>query len=590
MSTDFACLVNETNIRQSIKRLFTNNAGEILGELLQNSQRAGAKNIAITTDADNNVVIIHDDGPGVDGIEGLHALLKMAESRYEESVMANQHPMGLGIHALLAHSAVRSVCFKTQDLELLVDTNRWWNDPEYYSTWFERVSRGHTPVEGLSVSAFVTTDLFNNLVGELPLTKPSVYTLSNNLNGTARRWPTLGFEDLLAITLDGKPVCTDVPDQVFNDKVVFRGTYQGSELVIMHGNSYGSHINWYGQMVPISLGYQVGGFSFYLKVRDGRPLNLKSPVRSGVITDDAYVAFLSTVAGHIVDSCKDSKAIAAGDITPHMLASALNKWPEEMKGCEYFVAKPLKEAEAYPTSHRYGGGYPTAHGERKALRYDDRSVTVVGDEGVIEYEDDGSTTSWDYGLPSFLRLVDFDVYQFDAGDRTRAQLTRLWWLPEGELDKETETFYPEGGVFGFLPQEVDGDDLPVDDDAVWKAVTQAVYVYDDANNYDVMDVTLRAFPGGSKLTFVDQFGKAFFDCSDATERDEESFDESLAAWRRKLIGNALPRTFGVHDLARLIGGKMPTSIEFVHEQGSFNPTHVLIKAVDTEPVKAVLVA
>ena len=45
----FSTLVNVDRVRSSIRRLFTGEISEILGELLQNSQRARASEVTITT-------------------------------------------------------------------------------------------------------------------------------------------------------------------------------------------------------------------------------------------------------------------------------------------------------------------------------------------------------------------------------------------------------------------------------------------------------------------------------------------------------------------------------------------------------------
>src|SRR6266702_4090239 len=98
-ANDLSVLVNTDRIRSSIKRLFHNNIAEVLAEILQNSQRAGAKNVQITITSDG--FSITDDGHGLIGaIDGFHTLLKLAESAFDNPSIEDQDPMGVGIVSL----------------------------------------------------------------------------------------------------------------------------------------------------------------------------------------------------------------------------------------------------------------------------------------------------------------------------------------------------------------------------------------------------------------------------------------------------------------------------------------------------------
>lgn len=101
--TKYAELINADNVRRTIKRTFENTASEILAELLQNSQRAMAKHVRVTTG--DGYLCYEDDGCGLKpGLDGIHQLLKIAESGFESNpTIEAQDPMGVGVHALLAH-------------------------------------------------------------------------------------------------------------------------------------------------------------------------------------------------------------------------------------------------------------------------------------------------------------------------------------------------------------------------------------------------------------------------------------------------------------------------------------------------------
>ena len=108
-SSQITDLINPMRLRLGIKRAFTGDINEILGELFQNSQRAGARNVRITTD--DRGFIYQDDGRGLRDEADFEALIKLGESGWDERVEEEQQPMGLGIHSLLAHEEVESVTF-----------------------------------------------------------------------------------------------------------------------------------------------------------------------------------------------------------------------------------------------------------------------------------------------------------------------------------------------------------------------------------------------------------------------------------------------------------------------------------------------
>lgn len=151
-ASKFSTLVNADRIRSSIKRLFHNRIDEVISELLQNSQRSGSTSVDITTTETS--LTIHDNGHGLlNGIDGFHTLLKLAESNFDNDTINDQDPMGVGIISLLTHDQVNEVTFTSGSLELTIDTKRWWNEPGYYSTWFERlVTRDH-PTTGLRITS-----------------------------------------------------------------------------------------------------------------------------------------------------------------------------------------------------------------------------------------------------------------------------------------------------------------------------------------------------------------------------------------------------------------------------------------------------
>jgi len=109
-------LVDDERVRPAIRKLFAGNASQIICELIQNAQRAGAKRVEFTTSINGlrgvtkNMVEVRDDGTGVlNDIDGWHTMLTIADSSYQNENVKMQDPLGLGLHALFACSQVSKV-------------------------------------------------------------------------------------------------------------------------------------------------------------------------------------------------------------------------------------------------------------------------------------------------------------------------------------------------------------------------------------------------------------------------------------------------------------------------------------------------
>src|SRR5436853_2627957 len=267
-NTILSTLVNVDRVRSSIRRLLSGEVSEILGELFQNSQRARASNVLIATTTSG--FTYQDNGHGLlGGIDGFHTLLKIAESSFDNPTLEAQEPMGLGIHALLAHEQVSAVRFESGDYGLTIEAGRWWADQAYYSTWFERLQTLAAPVSGLRIVVQCTP--------KLPETVQNIL-LDREMNGN----PARGYADLLRITLDGIAVNTRLPGWATSGALLLETSYQGCPLTIRFTDGYDARcaVNWYGQIITDEIN---GSFAYYLHVRDGPPLNPVSPTRRGLI-------------------------------------------------------------------------------------------------------------------------------------------------------------------------------------------------------------------------------------------------------------------------------------------------------------------
>src|SRR5687767_12565110 len=105
-------LINEERLWGSLRRFFDGSVAEVLAELLQNSQRATAGapperrvvEIAVPPAGPGpHAIAYRDHGHGIAGIDGLRALLTVADSAFEDPAVAlDQHPLGLGFYSLVA--------------------------------------------------------------------------------------------------------------------------------------------------------------------------------------------------------------------------------------------------------------------------------------------------------------------------------------------------------------------------------------------------------------------------------------------------------------------------------------------------------
>src|SRR5712691_12591630 len=295
-TSHLSVLVNTDAIRSSIKRLFHNNVAEILAELFQNCQRSGSKNVAIKTTPQG--FSVSDDGHGLlGGIDGFHTLLKLAESEFDNPTIEDQDPMGVGIVSLMTHDKVEGITFSSGKLQLTVDSARWWNDKDYYSTWFERLRKVRKAVTGLSIYVRCKAELITELRKALepkdrkPIFSDSIFDLSS---------PAQGYEGILNITLDGKPVRTSLPSWTRFDDTLITTTYKGATLTVGYdssSHSTRSSLRWYGQLILVKTPHN--RFKFHLDVTNGRPVNPLSPTRAGLIQDAAYHELLAFVKDEI---------------------------------------------------------------------------------------------------------------------------------------------------------------------------------------------------------------------------------------------------------------------------------------------------
>lgn len=518
-TSNLSDLINADRVRSSVRRLFQNDIAECLSELLQNSQRARATEVEIQTSKDG--FTYRDNGHGLlGGVSGFHTLLKIAESSFDNETIADQDPMGLGIHALLAHDQVECVTFASGIHKLEIETKRWWEDQDYYTHWFRYIEELAEPVCGFEVTVEANSKLIKSLKQALA---PSTYS-------HRRTGPAEGYEGYLDISLDGAKIDTRLPRWARIEQPLIETSYRGSRLTIGFDREYGnrnSSVNWYGQVIEIDFH---SDFKFHLDVRSGRPANPLSPTRRGLIKDAAYEALLRFVKDELFRFVFDISNSAK--VKPKYVAACFNLDGERARReSPYIVATELLGLENPSSLEDLD-----CKGDPELFTYD--AVPRLFEEGVIVLDCEGQRQEDEHGLSSFRKLVG-RCYALKYGDRERLRIESLWWRP----GKQTKDFFHEPGDWG-----VGTADCPP---VKWQSIDQSpVFSFSDASNWEVDSVEWTVGTNDI-VTFLRNEAWAGFD----PENDEHNYEEMQACYEesidrvlRDVIGNCVPVRFTVHDL------------------------------------------
>lgn len=528
-----ATVVNEERVRSSIKRIFSNSMKEVLGEIFQNSQRAGARRVVITTRA--NGFSVSDDGSGISGIQGFHALLKIAESQYEApSVEADQKPMGVGLLSLLSFEKVSRVTFISGDLELEVDTNRWFEDERYYRAWFKRLKSSARRVQGLTIAVECPEEVVKQLKDTLKAT-----------DSYREASPAQGYGGILEIDLDGAAVETRLPRWARITRTLVETEYLGSRLVIGFtddGTIYrSSTVNWFGQLIKFDFSES---FTVHLEVRQGHPVNPRSPVREGLIANEAFKNFIAFAKDTLF---RYLFAPENRDVIQPAWVIAYYKLDKEraMSEAPYYVASPRNEING-PGSVED----TDTTGELELLSYEDAEQPLLLKSRVallIEKEagEGEQLEEVDYGLCSFIPQIG-KAYKLECGNQKKLSIGRLYWRPGTHLSD----FFYEAGEYGISFNGA----LP----ASFSPVTaDNVFIFRYTANWDPEEAEFVAV-ASDQISFLYTYAWAAFcwehDEASANEL-EESYESSVKRMVRDIMGNCVSSTFSLYDLTPFFTGK-----------------------------------
>ncbi|MBC7901539.1 MAG: ATP-binding protein, partial [Saprospiraceae bacterium] len=277
-------IVNEKRLPATVKRLFRNSVSEIVGELLQNAQRAGAKEIHFHFDREAQTIVVRDDGSGIfPDTANWARVLRMADSFYSnEQVEANQKPMGVGLLSLFALDAVKSVSINSHGKFATVETNLLWESEDYWATWTDLIADAPETINGFELTVKYeepeATFSYNRLAHKFE------YALTKFGDGGSFA-PPRGYQGFLKIFLDGNAVDTTLPAECVPNgcDLLYDGFYENNRLRIgQSANPYRTYtfVVWYGQVIKLN-----SEIPFLLEVKGGSPVTPLAPTRTSLVDD-----------------------------------------------------------------------------------------------------------------------------------------------------------------------------------------------------------------------------------------------------------------------------------------------------------------
>lgn len=118
MTETIQLVVNEHHlINRAMRRAFAGKAS-VLSELMQNARRAGASYVAFDYDDNESVLVVTDDGCGV---EHMARLFEVAQSGWGEQVQAEEGPFGVGFLSALYYAKRVTVESNRQRIDFATD-------------------------------------------------------------------------------------------------------------------------------------------------------------------------------------------------------------------------------------------------------------------------------------------------------------------------------------------------------------------------------------------------------------------------------------------------------------------------------------
>ncbi len=593
-------IVNEKRLPATIKRLFKNSVSEIVGELLQNSQRAGATEIHFHLDRKAQTIIVRDDGSGISpDSTSWSRILRMADSFYaNEQVEMNQNPMGIGLVSLFALEQVKSVSIRSRGKQATIETNLLWESESYWTNWTDLITDAPEPVDGFELT--VIYDEPGEIFSYNRLAHKFEYALTKAGDGNAFA-PPRGYRGFLKIFLDGKAVDTTLPAECVPEgsDLLYDGFYENNRLRIgQSANPFRAYafVVWYGQIIKLD-----SHIPFLLEVSEGSPVTPLAPTRSGLIKDEK----LETLRKFVEDATftEFAEVKTARRSKPAFIKRLYQSYParanNELSVCvvREVVFPPDRLIESSDDFY--------AQGEEKVLSYfeiEKRKIDVFESGVFLSTEThrnlpsyynpaesqptDEKASKWtemSAGAESFAAILTGRAIHFlVAGNREKLSLKNIYWKPGAMI----KSVFARAGEFAVVTVDKD----PVESD--FRPVANQVFVFEYAGNFDIEEIEglcvgLPITIGEDDLLdeaarWLARFGKACFSPNyDYDYKPQEAdFDDSISRLILRLRGDVLSTNWNFNELKTLIekiaaeGGKSQNSagvqikgIEFLNASG-----------------------
>ena len=306
--------LNPLKLRQSIRRMFNGTARELISELLQNCQRAEATEVTIETfktENDTYIVSFLDNGKGLKSFKDIENLISLGDSGFDEEVLKQQKPAGIGINSILANeNCLNTVKIYGEEYALEIDKERWWNDTNYWINWSDLVTYLLPTNSKWSFEIFfeVTQSFYEEIIEELSICDPK------NANTFYYQNPiTLGYSPYFTVThryknKDGKMENIFLSTgylKAHRADILFSFDYKKGTVFIFRDKLYNSNldscINWFGQLIYIKA--VKGTIAFYYECNEKTeskllPLN---PTRKEIIQNSAYEEFINSIVDNLIN-------------------------------------------------------------------------------------------------------------------------------------------------------------------------------------------------------------------------------------------------------------------------------------------------
>lgn len=578
-ATAAVSMVDETKLLRVVKRLFTGSVKEVLGELLQNSQRGGARNVRIT--ADGETVRISDDGTGLTGAgkEMFSALMRIAESSYERESVAEQDPMGVGLFSLFALDGVKDVVLSSHGFSLAVDTDRLWNEEGYWQGWQSRVVEAETGENtGLEIVITATAELVKSIAACLRATGSELYYFNN---GYEHKSPVCGYVGVLDVFLNDELLDNNCEFAKKMDEAYVTTEYQGNLLIIGADNfAHQNTINWYGQLIKANVSH----LRYYLEVRQGRPVNPMSPSRRGIIEDEEFKKLRRFVREKLREYILNTPQEKLTTLVINTAYTSDKEWTNA--SCPYFTATKWQHDTSHGSYESWSGDFA----EKVVLRYEDSPLLIKDSVAVAEIDAESKQLSTSEvlscGAQSFVPVIEAvlgkEVYEISSGNAERLTVQQVWWKPGRDL----EDFFVENGEFVLCDAKI--DDVP---ETGWQSIgDRIVFAFEYPENWDICS-TENLIVGvqdniRSKLEFLNDAAWCVWSYeNDDHDADtmETDFRKSLEAVKATLFTDCLPdetiELWRIQPYFKLESGERIAGLEFVYPENITNHRPIGLRLV-----------